>query len=428
MAFDARQAARGLRAAAARVAGVRGRRFKLVAALAFADYRHEWVMSSCAVLALAAILTPLLVLFGLKYGIVANLLDPLVENPRYREIAPATSGAFDAAWFAAMRAREDVEFVVPKSRSLAASIKLRSPDSEIGRIIDVELIPSAAGDPVLARGARGPAGYRQVVLAAETAEQLAVGQGDRVEGVITRTRRDLQESVRLPLEVVGIAAAEAFARSGLFVSAELIAAVEDFLDGRAVPALQWDGAPPRSAERAFAGFRLYARSIEDVAPIRTELRAAGVDVRTSAADIALVRRLDRNLSAAYWIIASIAIVGFCVSFATNVWANIDRKRREFSMLRLTGFRTRDIVWFPILQAILTAAAAWFLACVAFLIVQAALNGLLAESIGSGESICRLLPAHFAAALVVTMLAAVTAAAAGGRRVAQLEPSLGLRAS
>jgi putative ABC transport system permease protein len=111
-----------------------------------------------------------------------------------------------------------------------------------------------------------------------------------------------------------------------------------------------------------------------------------------------------------------------------VWANIDRKRREFSMLRLTGFRTRDIVWFPILQAALTAGAAWLLACVAFLIVQGMLNGLLAESIGGGESICRLLPWHIAVALVVTVLAAVAAAAAGGRRVAQLEPSLGLRAS
>jgi putative ABC transport system permease protein len=214
----------------------------------------------------------------------------------------------------------------------------------------------------------------------------------------------------------------------LFVSADLIAAVEDFFDGRAVPALDWDGAPARSTERTFAGFRLYARSIKDVAPIRSALRADGVDVRTSAADIALVQTLDRNLSAVYWIIASIAIAGFCVSSGTNVWANIDRKHREFSMLRLTGFRTGDIVWFPILQATLTSVAAWLLACVAFLIVQAVLNGLLAASVGGGAAVCRLLPWHFAAALILTDLAAAGAAAAGGRRIAELEPSLGLRGS
>src|SRR5690606_41284738 len=74
-------------------------RARLVAGLAFDDYRHEWVLSGCSVLALAAVLIPLLVLFGLRYGIIANLLDPLVENPRYREISPVTSGHFTPQWF-----------------------------------------------------------------------------------------------------------------------------------------------------------------------------------------------------------------------------------------------------------------------------------------------------------------------------------------
>ncbi|HEU4616890.1 MAG TPA: hypothetical protein VFV10_02575, partial [Gammaproteobacteria bacterium] len=41
----------------------------LVGRLALDDYRHEWVLSTCAVLSLAAVLIPLMVLFGLKYGI-----------------------------------------------------------------------------------------------------------------------------------------------------------------------------------------------------------------------------------------------------------------------------------------------------------------------------------------------------------------------
>ena len=57
-------------------------RMRLVGRLALDDYRHEWVLSGCSVLALAAVLIPLLVLFGLRYGIITNLLDPLFENPR----------------------------------------------------------------------------------------------------------------------------------------------------------------------------------------------------------------------------------------------------------------------------------------------------------------------------------------------------------
>jgi putative ABC transport system permease protein len=402
------------------------RPFLLTARLALQDYRHEWLMSGCSVLALAAVLIPLLVLFGLKYGIISNLLDPLIENPRYREIAPLGSSRLDGDWFDSMRARADVAFVVPRTRSLAATIRLRAPDSDVGRIIDVELVPSTAGDPVLPEDIAAPRGLGDVVLSWSAADRLSVRTGDRVEGILSRTRQDTQETVRPMLEVTGIAPIGAFARDGLFVSVELISAVEDFLDGRAVPALGWTGAPPRTEARSFAGFRMYTRSIDDVAAVRETLLNQNIDVRTSLADISLVRTLDRNLSVAYWIIALMAAGGFCVSFATSVWANVDRKRREFSVLRLTGFHTGQIIWFPILQAALTATLAWLLACVVFLAVQALLNSLFAASIGGGAPVCRLQGWHLLVALLITLLAAATAAAVGGRRVAQLEPSIGLR--
>jgi putative ABC transport system permease protein len=411
---------------ASEAAGGFRRRLDLCARLAFDDYRHEWVISGCAVLALAAVLIPLLVLFGLKYGIITNLLDPLIENPRYREVAPIGSGNYEPDWFDEMRDRRDVSFVVPRTRSLAASIRLRAAAADVGRIIDVELIPSADGDPVLVESEGVPAGFADVVLAATVAEKLALGVGDRVEGIVARTRNGRQESERLPMSVVGIAPITAFTRDGLFVSIDLIAAVEDFLDGRTVPALGWEGAAARPPDRAFAGFRLYARSIEDVAGLRSDLIDQGIEVRTSVADIELVEKLDRNLSIVYWIIALIAIVGYCVSFATNVWANVDRKRREFSVLRLTGFRTREIVWFPLLQAGLTAVIGWLVAVTVFLTAQGTLNALFASTIGGGQPVCRLEPWHLLAALLMTMVAAVAAAIVGGRRVAHLEPSIGLR--
>jgi putative ABC transport system permease protein len=401
------------------------RQAMLVGRLAFEDYRHEWVLSTCAVLSLAAVLIPLMVLFGLKYGIITNLLTPLIENPRYREITPLASGSFGPDWFAAMAKRPDVEFVVPRTRSLAASINLRAPQSDVGRIIPVELIPSAPGDPALDAVAP-PEDFAKVVLSANAADKLHVAAGDRVEGILTRTRRDHQESVRLPLEVGGVAPPTSFPRDGLFVSVPLMAAVEDYLDGRAVPMLGWEGAAARPVDRKYAGFRLYAGTIDDVASIRQDLMSRNVEVRTSAADIELVKNLDRNLSIVYWTIALITVAGYCLSFGTSVWANVDRKRREFSVLRLTGFRTAGIVWFPILQAAFTAVAAWVLACAVFLAVQGTLNALFASSLGGGQAVCRLRAWHLGAALALTLLAAALAAALGGRRVASLEPSIGLR--
>ncbi len=119
-------------------------RLRLVVELALRDFMHERVMSACFVLALSAVLLPLLVLFGLKFGIIGNLLEPLQEDPRYRQILPAGSGSYGPDWFEAMAARSDVAFIVPRTRSIAATMRLRVPDSSAGRIIRTELVPSAS--------------------------------------------------------------------------------------------------------------------------------------------------------------------------------------------------------------------------------------------------------------------------------------------
>lgn len=398
---------------------------RLLVSLAVRDFFHERVMSGCFVLAIAAVLLPLLVLFGLKFGIIGNLLAPLTEDPRYRQIVPVGSGHYEPKWFEDMSARADVAFIVPRTRAIAATMRLRDPGAASGRIISVELIPSAAKDPVL-DSLEAPAGFERVVLSLDAADKLGVEAGSRIEGIVSRTLSGEQQTEVLPLQVTGIAAAVAFARDGMFVSQDLLVAIEDFRDGRAVPSLGWDGAAERDSRRPFAGFRLYARTLEDVAGLRSGLMAQGIDVRTRIADIELVEAMDRNLSIVFWIIAVIAGAGFGLSFGSAVWANVDRKRREFSVLRLTGFRSRSIVRFPIVQGALTAALGWAIASAVFFVVQAGLNALFIENVGRGEAVCRLLPLHFGITLLLTVAVATVAAALGGSRLANLEPSLALR--
>ena len=63
---------------------------RIVAKLAFADVCHEWRMSLCMILAVAAIATPLLLFFGLKNGTMETLQNRLLENPVNLEILPST--------------------------------------------------------------------------------------------------------------------------------------------------------------------------------------------------------------------------------------------------------------------------------------------------------------------------------------------------
>jgi putative ABC transport system permease protein len=394
-----------------------------ISGLASRDYLHEWQMSGCFVLALAAVLGPMMVLFGLKFGIVGAMVEQLTDDPRNREIVPVGSGRYDTAWLEGVRAQPEVAFLVPRTRSIAATIELGS--ERASRIVPVELIASDHGDPLLAPDAALPEGLTRVVLSRSSAEKLAVGPGDTVDGSLARRFRGHQERVHLPLTVAALAPARAFSRDGAFVSVQLLEALEDFRDGRAVPELGWGGEPP-DAERSYPGFRLYADAIYDVAGLRDAFADLGVDVRTRAAEIELVRRMNRNLTAIYWAIAITGLVGFSLSLGASLWANVDRKRKQLSVLRLVGFRTADIVWFPMVQALFTAILGWALAVSIYTVTAWMINDMMAAQVEAGQQVCRLLPLHYAIALALTCSAAVFAAGLAGLRSARIEPSDGLR--
>ena len=144
-------------------------------------------------------------------------------------------------------------------------------------------------------------------------------------------------------------------------------------------------------------------------------------VRTQAARIAVVQRTDRNLSLIFWIIATVGLIGFSLSLGASLWANVDRKRKELSVLRLIGFQSTDIIFFPVLQALFTGALGWALAAAIYLAIEIGINGIFPD-----QTICRLLPVHYLGALLLTLMAAAIAATLGGLRAANIEPAEGLR--
>jgi putative ABC transport system permease protein len=397
-------------------------RFKDTFWLAGRDYRNEWQMSGFFILALAAVMGPMLILFGLKFGIIGSMLDNLIEDPRNREIRPVGSGRYDRVWIEQMRNRSEVAFIVPRTRAIAATIDL---NSETGKdIVPVEMIPTDRDDPLL-KQQQVPQGMHQLILSDAAARKLNVTAGATIDGSISRRFKGRSERVHVSLQVTGVAPTASFSRDGAFVPLYLLEAAEDFRDGHAVPALGWGGtAAPEG--RTYPSFRLYARSIYDVSPLSEALAKLGIESSTRAADIDIVRSMDRNLSAVFWLIAVIGLAGFSLSLSASLWANVDRKRKELSVLRLVGLRTADIVWFPVIQSAFTALFGWLVASLIFLIVSYTINTMFAAQLQTGETLCRLLPSHFLIALALTLAAAVLAASMAGYRAARIEPSEGLR--
>ena len=295
--------------------------FKNILTLSFRDYTHEWRMSGCFILALASVLAPMMILFGLKFGIVSSMINDLVEDPYNREIRAVGSGRFNQQWFDELQARDEVAFIIPKTRALAATIQLKS--SQAGRIFSTELLATDVGDPLLSNVADKPRGYYQVALSESIANRLGVEPGDRIDGSLARQFKGKRERVHIDLQVVDIVPEHAVNRKVAFVSLDLLLATESFKDGRAVDALGWKGDQQQSI-RDYPSFRMYARSIYDVLALVSDMEQQGINIKANVEQINSVQSINQNLTVIFWIIASVGAVGFSFSLGASLWANVDR--------------------------------------------------------------------------------------------------------
>lgn len=381
--------------------------------LALADLRREPAFTLCSVLALAAVIAPLILLAGLRAGVVAGLKEDLAASPRAREIANIQNLALEPDWFAHMAARKEVGFLVPRTRLLAATGSLEAA-AQPGRVATVEVLPTAPGDPLLA-GSNQP-GDGQVIVTASAAQRLGVNAGDPLRLRIVRIMDGRRDVLSLDLSAVAIAPVTAFDRDAVFAPPALGQRVQDFIDDRAA-----DGAPRRSE-----GFRLHARRLEDVPTLVAALQQEGIETRSRVEDVAALLALDRSLTAGFVVIAAVGGAGFVLGLGASLWAAVARKRRTLSLLRLMGMRRTTLVMIPVWQGVAFAVAGSVLGTVVAVGAARLVNRLSLLGAADGRDLARIGLDEFGAATALAAGAAVLASAVAAMRAAAADPAEGLR--
>ena len=398
------------------------RGFETIIRLSLKDYFHERLLSVCAVLGLAAVLAPLLLLFGVKSGIINTMADRLIEDPRNREVTPIGSGRYGEDWFSMAAKRPGVAFVIPQTRSIAASMVLYNGEGEKPHSVVVDLIPTGEGDPLLEKWGRVPKNETSVALSNTAARKLNVAAGQEVIGRVGRSVAGIKEQVTIRLKVAAVLPIEAFPREAAFVRLGLLEATEDYRDGRGTEAFGWPGQARPPGPREYPSFRLYARSIYDVATLRDMFFEQGLEVYAKVEEIGVVQSLDRSFTLIFRLIAIVAVFGYFASMASNVLASVNRKSRHLGVTRLIGFSTGSIVWFPIVQSLATSILGTVTAICFYLVVEVLINRLFSQYLSAGEYVCRLSLGHLTVALGFTVAMSIMASAYAAFRVAKIEPS------
>lgn len=581
----------------------------LVWRLAWKDLLHERLLSLCLIIALAGVLAPSLVLFGLKSGVISALRAELVEDPVFREVRPKVTQNYDAGFFERTRALPETQFMVESVLRGASLIRVDAADDTSE---NMDMLPTGPGDPLLVENGTVTPGPGEVVLTAVAAEALDVNAGDTVELRAQRTDSGRTRNARQEMTVSGILPLRADAVKRVYVPVDFALDVESFREGFAVPDREWDGEdniaepvfdgvivglneplsavergrltvntgfflvetisdrdyerrfgfPPqnrsvlldvkvvdrpagsdsvtrvqrrlagreailrgyvrpvmltgpngeevaahpseygrlsqgevslpeslmagfergdratfavkgperetsftmivaepnaqgrvfmpvetlgvlrRAEERdlgfdpdtgqfslerpGYRGFRLYAKSIDDVEGLKNAIEAEGIETVTRVQEILRIQSLDRGLSRLFWLIASLSFAAGALVLLASQYGAVERKQGALAHLRLIGLSRGSVGRFPLNQGLILAVVSGVSGLVMAYIAQGIINTQFAVPLGFDRRMCTISPgvAFGAVAVMIGVSAFVSMFAA--RRATSIDPAEGIR--
>jgi len=395
----------------------------LLGRLAVQDLWHDRIISFCIVSSLVAVIAPLLLLFGLRFGIVSQLQDDLANDPRNLEIRLLSSGSYDQDWIDQLRKRPDVGFAIGQTRSLNTLADLQVDSSHF--IENAEVIPTDIGDPLL--GDLQIQHEDEIVLTQEAARKLAINVGDSLTLRVSRQLEERREWGRRTLTVVGILPPTYFNRAAIFTQSSLLLMLEHFRDGYAISALGVSSGQPLSGNPPlYARARLYAKSIDHVASLERDLRGQRIETTSRLADIENVKSINRVLGVIFNTIAATALIGCIASLIGAFIANVDRKRKHIAVLRLLGFTGPTVAVYVMLQGCLLSLLAYAGGYGIYLIASQIFNRALADSQTTGQMLCKITLEHSLLAMAMTVVVALLVASIGAYRAIDIEPAQSLR--
>lgn len=395
----------------------------LLLRLAMQDLWHDRSVSFCIISSLIAVIAPLLLMFGLRYGVVSQLQQDLARDPRNLEIRMVSSGHYSAEWIAALRQKSEVGFAIGQTRSLNTQADLLKDMSHF--IENAEVIPTVQGDPLL--GTLQLGSEDEVILSAEAARRLAVSAGETIRLRVMRQLEDRREWGERTLTVGAILAPTYFNRPALFVHESLLLALESFRDGYRIPMLGIStGQPLTDKPPIFARARLYANSIDQVAALDLWLKQQRIETVSRLADIENIKSINRVLSLIFNVIAGTALIGCVASLIGAFLANVDRKRKHIAVLRLLGFTSPAVGLYIIFQGVILTLLAYGGGILLYLSGSALFNRTLASSQSTEQMICRITPLHSLLALLLALTVAILVAIIGARRAIAIQPAESLR--
>lgn len=383
----------------------------LSARLALAELRHARGATACQVIGLAALILPLLILFGIKNGVIADRSAALLNDPEALRITIGRTDSYPAALIESLRADAGIRFVAPHPVRLAVLADFSDPRPGGSLVTSVTLLATGEGDPYLPSGAPAPA-PGEVVISAPLQGALALEPGMQVDALLRPNDATPEGSV-LGFTVRAVTPASVWGRHGALLHPDDLFLIQDWSHGLVTGSDLNAARGPTVPRDAYPSLRLYARDADAAQEVMARLAAQGIPTGGTPDGAARLIGLRDALDAGFLTVALVGLAGVTATFSANLWTAVMRNRRPISLLRLAGLARRAALIFPLTQALVIGTSGWVLAVLIYAGLTRLLDLILADLFAVEGRLAQLttteIVASGAATLAVSLIASVWAA-------------------
>ncbi len=179
----------------------------------------------------------------------------------------------------------------------------------------------------------------------------------------------------------------------------------------------------RSPRLAYPGFRLYARELEDVRPLRLECEKEGISVRTNEDRIDSVVYLDAALGKFLAFVVVAGGLGGLGALFTSLYLSIERSRRQFAVLQILGIPPLYVFLSSFLQAMIMVLAGVLASFAFFQMGSALLAAVLASEGGPNDGFCELETGQWAVLTATSLGSALLATVLARSRLRFKDPAV-----
>lgn len=394
---------------------------KLLVFLAFRDLLHNRLQFLCDAALLVGIIVPLMVVLGAKTGFQASLIADLYSDPAILEIRTRGNTPMTLAQRDEIDGWPETAFVALRTRAYTDSTNVKKLDGR--RIQSANIVGTEPGDPLIPGVALEPG---EVAVSADLAGRLDIAVGDVLQMVSDSRDRSVQ--LRIERTVARVAPAERVPHFVVFADYATMQLFEAFYEGYALPDYGVpDGRDVAARVADYEGMRIYARDLEAVPALDGRVRQfLAVNTESRADRIAATLRLGENLDLAFRVIAIVSIMGLITALASSFWTAVERKRKILATLVLLGAKSRDLAFFPIVQAAILCAVSLGLAFALFGMSSEIAERLFQDRLSGSSRVVMLSAPEIASLIFGTLAIVLGSAVVASNRILGIDPAIILR--